>query len=176
MLKHIAERFVFAVDCGVTAFVNELYQFKILAPLQEPELTADELIAVRQLIEDRWPLQTKSWPESETDVGALIREGQAQIREYAAHTATPHLVVGEDTRRDIFSVVPEDGPTPASNGVPSGCHSTGVGPLTVDELHTAAGAIRCWLHGLTPDNRLLDDYALLADRLSTAAFDQTHVN
>lgn len=61
MLKKIAERILRSVDCGMVAFTNELYQFRVLGTLAEPELSNEELVAVRQLIEDRFPLGSNQW-------------------------------------------------------------------------------------------------------------------
>lgn len=153
-IKRIAERVLRSVDCGMTAFVNELYQFKVLVPLQEPELTDDELVALRQLIEERWPRI----------------EDRAQLQDDITTNWTPFDSADEEARA-VMCCAAADGPTPA--GLSEAAH--GVGPLTSDEFHCAAAAIRCWITGVNPDLVSHHHYLELADRLSTAALALTPV-
>jgi hypothetical protein len=67
------KRLLRAVDCGVTAFVNELFPLKVLLPLAEPSLDNSELIIVRKMIDD-----FIAWEREHAAAGETSQDGAAE--------------------------------------------------------------------------------------------------
>lgn len=107
----------------------------------EPQLTPYELIAIRQLIEERFP----NFLTSSADGAASTAPGPVAEDHSAAAAAND-----------------ADGAAELQN-------------LNADELHYAASAIRCWVHGTPIDGFNPHYFAELADRLSAAALELTPI-
>lgn len=78
------KRLLHAVDCGITAFINDLYPFKVLTPPSDSVLTADDLHCAAGAV--------RCWvcsPENIDAPGAHIYSALADRLSAAAAALTP---------------------------------------------------------------------------------------